>query len=148
MEDRFWRCVKRGTDDECWEWLKGKNTGGYGRYCVNATSVLAHRYAWELVHGPIPEGMVVRHKCRGKCVNPNHLEVGTQAENVRDRERDGTDNRGERHGLHKLTEAQVREIVDRLQHRKHGDIRRLAEEYAVCRTTIVSIKEKSSWGLE
>ena len=96
--------------DTCWLWKKAKTTAGYGVFAENRKTQYAHQYAWKLWKSPtLPK--VIRHKCRNRhCVNPDHIEGGTQLENNRDRERDGTDNKGERHGNSILTEENVIEM--------------------------------------
>lgn len=82
--DRLWsRVAKTGTG--CWEWQGYRLPLGYGQIGVRKKVVLTHRLAWELTHGPIPDGLVVRHKCDNPpCCNPDHLELGTQQDNVND----------------------------------------------------------------
>lgn len=81
-QDRFWEKVDRLGPDECWEWLAGKN-GRYGAIYVDGQNVGAHRFSYEILVGPIPEGLVLDHLCRNEgCVNPNHLEPVEQRENV------------------------------------------------------------------
>jgi hypothetical protein len=86
-EDRFWNLVTK--TDGCWLWGGSVNGSGYGRFWLTAKKyVMAHRYAYELVIGPIPLGKQLDHvKARGcksrRCVNPGHLEPVTQRENVR-----------------------------------------------------------------
>jgi hypothetical protein len=82
-EARFWSYVEKG--DDCWEWTGARNRGyGYGKLRVADRFVLAHRYAYELLVGPIPEGLDLDHLCRNIiCVNPGHLEPVTVAENNR-----------------------------------------------------------------
>ena len=145
MEQRFWSKVNRRGTDECWEWLGGTNAGGYGRFCCSGTSYLSHRVAWELTHGKISDGLVVRHKCRGKCVNPAHLELGTQGDNNRDRTRDGTDNKGERHPKRKLTQEQVIQMRQKLAVASYGEGKQIAIEYGVHPTTVSHIKRCDYW---
>lgn len=80
---------------ECIEWWGGKaNSGGYGFLRVSGQPRQAHRHVWEECFGPIPEGMYVCHHCDNPpCVNPEHLFLGTQSDNMRDREAKGRANR-------------------------------------------------------
>ncbi len=72
-----------GNPDECWLWPLSRNTYGYGQTSVNKKNRTTHRLAYELLVGPIPEGMVLDHLCRVRhCVNPSHLRVVTNRENV------------------------------------------------------------------
>lgn len=80
--ERFWTKVHK--TETCWLWTAQKNQGGYGRVKVHGKSWVAHRYAYEMLVGPIPVGAVLDHTCRVRhCVNPRHLEPVTHAENVR-----------------------------------------------------------------
>lgn len=81
IEERFWAKVQ--PTGFCWEWT-GAKTRGYGSFATETGGKRAHRVAYELLVGPIPDGLVIDHLCRNtSCVNPDHLEPVTQAENVR-----------------------------------------------------------------
>lgn len=81
-EERFWAKVEKGPD--CWEWKAFRNKG-YGKFTYNGRMYLAHRLSWILTNGPIPDGLGVLHSCDNPpCVNPDHLFLGTQLDNMRD----------------------------------------------------------------
>ena len=85
-ECRFWEKVYIPEGDSCWEWTGALNDSGYGAFRVNGKKVPAHVYAWTMKNGPVPEGMIVRHKvCDFRpCVREDHLLLGTHADNMRD----------------------------------------------------------------
>lgn len=87
LEARFWPKVDRGATDECWTWLAWCDRHGYGMISRGVRGngmAAAHRVAYELLVGPIPEGLELDHLCRNPaCVNPAHLEPVTHAENLR-----------------------------------------------------------------
>lgn len=82
-EERFWQKVTK--TDSCWLWTGAKGPNGYGYFgSGNGQSKLAHRFSWESIRAPIPEGAELDHLCRVRaCVNPSHLEPVTHTENVR-----------------------------------------------------------------
>lgn len=76
--------IVKDADSGCWIWTAGK-VGGYGTLRHRGKKITAHRFAYQMANGPIGQGLVLRHECdRTDCCNPDHLIVGTQAENVRD----------------------------------------------------------------
>lgn len=78
---RFWEKVDKDTDD-CWRWTATLNPGGYGQFWNGAKLVSAHRWAYEHLVGPIPDGLQLDHLCRVRnCVRPDHLEPVTHREN-------------------------------------------------------------------
>ena len=83
---RFWTKVAIGDSAECWLWVAGKTGAGYGAYQHEGRLQLAHRVSWQLAHRrPVPEGKLVLHQCDTPlCVNPNHLWLGSQSDNIRD----------------------------------------------------------------
>lgn len=83
--ERFWTKVQRDGLNNCWEWQAYRSADGYGIFQWHRTKAeKAHRTAWILTHGAIPEGLVVDHLCRNRgCVNPRHMELVTSVENTK-----------------------------------------------------------------
>lgn len=115
----FWNKVDIQGPDECWPWQAYINDTGYGCVGVGCKVYLAHRIAWEITYGPIPESLFCCHKCDNPaCINPGHMFLGTHQDNMtdkslKDRARKGISNTkitGSKHKLSKLTEEQVLEI--------------------------------------
>jgi|SRR6188508_1684736 len=126
----------------CWLWNGGGyETRGYWRIVVNGKKTLVHRLAYERHRGSIPHGLCVCHTCDMRCcVNPEHLFLGTKAENNADRDQKGRQPRGEDIGLAKLTAEQVLAI------RASTDTERaLGREYGVAHCTIGSIRRRTTW---
>lgn len=139
---RFWASVDKRGSDECWEWQGCRNRSGYGVIAVNGKPVIASRLSYELQHGDIPEGMCVCHKCDNRpCVNPNHLFLGTDADNMADRDRKSRQACGERTNHNVLVESQVREIKALTD----ITVRELARRYGVSDATIKNIRIGHRW---
>ena len=85
--DRFQAKVEYRDEEDCWEWIGNRSGGknaGYGQFWVHGRLVKAHRYAYEMEYGPIPDGAVIDHLCRNRgCVNPLHLEAVSHRTNIR-----------------------------------------------------------------
>lgn len=163
---RFWSHVDKSG--ECWNWTASRKPQGYGEFGINRHLVYAHRLAYELTYGPIPNGMQVCHHCDNRaCVRPDHLFVGDQSANMQDmvsKRRVGawthpeslargnkhgrhthpeTTARGERAGRAKLTEEQVRDIRKRYA---DGETQtELARQFHVDRGNIRFIVTRMHW---
>jgi hypothetical protein len=142
LEDRFWSKVLK--TDTCWLWQRQLNNKGYGCFYFshsgNRRNMYAHRMSWIMANGPIPAGLNVLHICdTPACVNPSHLRLGSQADNISDCKSKGRFADTRAHGA-KLSEQQVRAI--RNDARKHHLI---AADYGVKRDAIWKIKNNRSW---
>ena len=149
VEERFWSKVDKRNPDECWNWKGSLFAGGYGQFSLNhSTPVPAHRFSYELCNQPIPEGLYVCHTCDNRaCVNPAHLWVGTQSENIKDMFRKGRDNHphGEEVNWSKLTEQQVRDIREQTASGIYQYV--VAEKYGICQSNVSRIVNRNSWKL-
>ncbi len=116
LSQRFWEKVNVGLPDLCWEWMAMCMPQGYGRFTVNAeTRTPAHRIAYQLSIGPIPEGYDVCHHCDNPpCCNPAHLFSGTRHENMIDAFKKGRIAKGFKLPQTKLSDEQVDEILIRV----------------------------------
>jgi hypothetical protein len=147
-----WSRVQRSDDPlACWLYAGPLNRDGYGQFTHRKRSTLAHRVAWEERHGPIPAGSVLMHLCDvPNCVRPEHLRVGTPAENVADKVAKGRHARGERMAAARLTEDAVREIrrAYRPQSRPglgDGNVKQLAQRYGVKWDTVLKVVRRALW---
>jgi hypothetical protein len=111
VADRFWTQVDCRGSDECWEWLGYRDRDGYGSVSMWPTRMGAHRVAYEIVNGAVPDGLAVRHRCDNQpCCNPAHLELGTIIDNNRDKTARGRDAKGERHGMARYSAEQIEHV--------------------------------------
>ena len=140
-EERFFAKVDAGAGGGCHLWLAARNAKGYGHFYMDRRGMRAHRAAWTIRNGPIPDGIQVLHTCdRPGCVNPDHLFLGTDADNSADMVAKGRAARGEDNGKAKLTAAQVVEI------RKGTETDSvLAERYGINPVYLGHVRRGTNW---
>jgi len=136
MEERFWTYVQK-SENGCWIWSGTRTKFGHGMFSVDGKQVYTHRLSWEMHNGPIPDGLHVLHRCDvPSCVRPDHLFLGTQADNIRDMVEKG------RHWT-PLTEEDVCSIR---QHLANGMKQRdIAKIFAVDQKSIWNIAHGKTW---
>lgn len=126
----------------CWEWTASKTSSGYGKIFVVGKLRAAHRVSYEMRHGAIPNGMRVLHRCDNPaCINPDHLFLGSDADNVADMISKGRQQKGSRHYKAKLSENDVRAI----RSAKNETPNNLAKQFGVTAATISFIRSGKIW---
>lgn len=122
--------------DGCWIWTAGMKHRGYGSFWYNGENLSAHRASYWLHNDDHPEDEYVLHECGvKKCVNPDHLYLGTQSENLADAREHGVLHTGEENHTAKLTDDEAEEIRDRYKSEAISQAD-LADEYGVCQALI------------
>ena len=140
---RFWSKVDKTDPNSCWIWTAYIGPRGYGRVgWKGSPTARAHRVAYEITFGPIPKGMIIMHTCDNKkCVNPAHLSLGTQLDNMRDaaiKEPVGSYNKQS-----KLTKEEVKEI--RTLAKSGIAQKEIAKRYSMSQSTISDIVNQKIW---
>ena len=143
--DQFLSRVNPGPErDSCWLWTGSTIKGGYGVLYPGGKTEVASRISYSLFRGPIPDGLFVLHSCDNPpCVNPLHLNLGTQKENARQREERNRGNhpKGSAHGRAIVTESQVKKIRKRAGQTNVS----LGAEFGVSPSTISLIRHRKRW---
>lgn len=149
-KNRFWNKVDlSGGPEACWPWAGNRFDKGYGCFLLNGQKVRAHRVAWVTTNGQIPQdgsyhGLCVCHRCDvPACCNPAHLFLGTNADNVADREKKNRNSPGETNLSAKLTNIKVLEI--RSLYATGVPLKRLARRHGVAPKTIRQVIKYETW---
>ena len=146
LPERLWSRIDK-TPDGCWEFTGCRTPKGYGQLNRGARGqglIPAHRAAWEITNGPIPKGMFVCHRCDNPpCCNPDHLFLGTPADNSSDMTAKGRSTRGERNPTAILNEPIVAEIKLLLSQGRSAAS--LGRQFGVSRGAIDHIKRGVNW---
>lgn len=120
IQKRFWEKVSK--TENCWNWLASLDKDGYGKIKFLGKNRRAHRMAWILINGKIPKGLYVLHKCdRPSCVNPAHLFLGTNEDNMKDMIKKDRSSRnvGELNPMTKFTKKQIKMIRGLVKTKKY-----------------------------
>ena len=145
IQDKLNKFIVKPSFTQCWIWFGQRDKYGYGVFNTKDGHFFVHRLMYQLAKGDLSDDLILRHKCdNSTCCNPDHLEQGTQADNVQDAIRRGRKARGERSNIAKLTEAQVREIKDRYKPYR-GVYSQMGREYNVDPETIRHIISGKNW---
>ena len=150
--NRFWSRVYKGSESGCWDWLAHRTAKGYGGFRIGGKEIQAHRVSWIIHNGEIPKDtsgntLHVLHKCDNpQCTNPDHLFLGTNADNMMDRDNKGrqANHEGENSNSSKLTEAEVLEIRKIYALGRLSQIK-IAKKYSVNNRQVSNIVTRKAW---
>lgn len=151
VEDKFWEKVDKssglGPSGNCWEWTRCKTRKecGYGVITHNRKRILVHRFSYEIHKGSIPEGLKACHRCDNSiCVNPDHIFLGTQVDNIRDMKNKGRQNKGIYHAKSKLSDGKVR-FIRNLHATKTWNYSQIARMFRISPSQIRNVINKIDW---
>lgn len=137
------RVDRSGGPDACWLWRGALHPNGYGTLGIEGRTRYAHRAAWEASHGGIPSGLSVLHRCDNPpCVNPSHLFLGTQSDNMADKAAKGRGPRGETNPQARLTVAEVLAIREL---RGLASPTEIASRFGIRRAHVFRIFNRERW---
>jgi hypothetical protein len=142
LSEKIERSSVKIPESGCWIWMKSLNHGGYGKTCLGKElTISAHRASYEAKYGKIPNGLMALHSCDVRsCVNPDHIFLGTQRENMEDKVLKNRQAHGEKHGMSKLKEDEAKEI----KYSKE-DTNILASKFNCSKVTIRQIRQGLFW---
>jgi len=106
-----WKRINKRDENDCWEWVGGKDKDGYGRMMIDRHNYRTHRLTYIETYGSIPEGLIICHRCNNpSCCNPNHLYAGTIRENSQQCTKEGRRVSGEKHYKTILSDKDILKI--------------------------------------
>jgi len=144
IKNKFISKMIKQDNNSCILWNGKPNVFGYGTICILNKRCVAHRISYMIFKGEIPKDLVICHKCDNrKCVNPDHLFVGTKYQNSQDMVNKKRQAYGNRHGNHKLNDNDVKKIKSLLQN--NVDKNEIAKIFKVKRPAIHSISTGRTW---
>lgn len=142
--EHFWSHIEIKSANECWDWTKSKSPKGYGITGMYGKVFQAHRLAYTLSVGPIPDGLLILHSCHNpSCCNPNHLRPGTANDNTQDMVQAGRAMDGEK-STAKLTNSQVLEMRALFETGNYSQ-EELAGRFGVGRQNVSCIVRYKTW---
>ncbi len=145
IKEDVWKRINIKGEDDCWEWKGYVLSNGYGQIRIDYRRYRTHRLVYELTYGPIPEGLLVCHKCNNrKCCNPKHLYVGTQKDNLKQMIEDGRKPIGENSSKAKLNWKQINEIRKKYIPYIYTQ-KRLGKEYSISESECFLIINNKVW---
>ena len=159
--ERFNKYIQKGKQDECILWTGGRFYNGYGQFRLGKKKIKAHRFSFVIHKGPIPEGMLVCHRCDNPiCVNPDHLWLGTSKQNSEDRDKKGRMGdcgacckkttgmfKGVKNPAAKITQADADSIRKKYTTGKYT-YRKLAKIFYLSSASIANVIKERTWNSE
>lgn len=144
LKERFEAKFVKDPVTECWNWQGCRDKNGYSYIRVNHRTVRAYRVSWELYKGKIPDGMHICHHCDNpSCVNPDHLFLGNNYDNIQDCINKGRNNIGERNARAKLSRGQIAIIRFMLKAAiSQSDIAKL---FSISQSNVSRINTRNIW---
>jgi predicted transcriptional regulator len=149
LKERLLGRIEKDPSTGCWNWIGTFNNCGYGqiageidgvRYAKPKQNMLAHRASYIIYHGPIEDGLIIRHKCDNPaCINPDHLEAGTYSDNSTDTvvrmRMNHNPNTGAKHHMAQLTDEQVKQILE-----SDDSYEQLVQKFGVSKVVLQRLK--------
>lgn len=148
LEERFWSFVDKspnqGPNGDCWEWQGKRDQDGYGRFSVQNKAFKPHRFSYKLANGKLPEDLLVCHSCDNPpCVNPKHLFLGSNRDNMQDMVNKGRSLKGEANRVSKLNGGKVKFI--RNLYKNGYNCAQISRMFKMDSSTIGDIVNRKYW---